>query len=95
MGDLEGLDGRVKKVEKSSGTNILLQSLNCPVILALLGVYFSHQIENSKLETQRVQVAEAMVPILFSGNHAQALVTEKLLTQVVDPTLAAELNHNA
>jgi hypothetical protein len=92
MADIDSLDVRVSKLEKGSWLTALLQFLIYPVLLALMGNFFSHQIETSKLETQKIQIAQAMVPILFSGNHSQALATEKLLSQVVDPQLAAQLN---
>lgn len=92
MADTDSLDARVSKLEKGSRLTALLQFLIYPVILALIGNFFSHQIETSKLETQKIQIAQSMVPILFSGNPFQALATEKLLSQVVDPQLSAQLN---
>jgi len=89
---IEELESRIKDLEKDSNRRFLLQYLIYPLILAAMGYYFNHQIETAKLETQRIQIAQALLPSLFQGNHSQALATEKMISRVVSKDLADDLN---
>jgi hypothetical protein len=89
---IEELESRIKDLEKASTRRFLLQYLIYPLILAAMGYYFNHQIETAKLETQRIQIAQALLPSLFQGNHSQALATEKMIARVVSKDLADDLN---
>jgi hypothetical protein len=89
---IEEMEPRIKDLEKANSRRFLLQYLVYPLILAAMGYYFNRQIETAKLETQRIQIAQTLLPSLFQGNHAQALATEKMISRVVSKDLADDLN---
>jgi hypothetical protein len=85
------LESRLKKLESANKWAAFLQYLVYPLILALIGLYFKGQIESAKDATQRMQIVQSMLTSMFAGNHAQALVSERILVKVTDAPFAAEI----
>lgn len=91
MAELDEIRQRVERLEKDSMRKMLVQFLVYPGILLLIGSYFSRKIEAQKLDVQRIQITQSLLPSLFSENHSQALATE-LIVSKVEPELADDLH---
>lgn len=95
MATVEELDKRMQELEKDNSRKMLLQYLVYPLVLFLVGVYFNRQIEDARVNAQKLQIAQTLLPQLFSANHAQALASEKLNAAVLPKSLADDLNRIA
>jgi hypothetical protein len=91
VAELPELEHRVEKLEQDNARKMLVQYLIYPVILVIIGWYLNRALESQKLEVQRIQVTQTLLPSLFSDNHSQALATE-LIVSKVEPDLAADLH---
>lgn len=91
MPELENLQKRIEKLEKDNTRRMLAQYLLYPLILAVIGYFLNRTIERQKLEVQKIQITQTLIPNLFSENHSQSLATELIVTKV-EPELAAELH---
>ncbi len=87
------LEGR----EKQSAFQFFVQYLLSPVLLVALGAIMNWRvekakadIESKKAETERIDIAQKMIPTLFGGKPEQAFATERLMSKVVDPGVAKE-----
>lgn len=91
MPELEDLQKRIEKLEKDNWKRTLAQFLVYPLILAGFGFLINRTLDRQKLEVQRFQVMQTLLPNLFSENHSQSLATE-LIVAKVEPDLADELH---
>lgn len=89
---IDKLEQRIKDLEKDNSRKLFVQYLIYPLVLALIGVYFNRQIEDAKLNAQKLTIAQTLLPELFNPNHSRALASQKLITAVLPADLATQLN---
>lgn len=89
--DATELEKRIEKLERDNSKGMLVQYLLYPALLLVIGWCLNRTIESQKLDVQRIQVTQTLLPSLFSDNHSQALATE-LIVSKVEPDLAGELH---
>jgi hypothetical protein len=61
------------------------------VVGATINYKVSQEIEAAKSDIQRIDLAQKMIPMLFTGNPDQAFATQRLIEKVVDAKTATEL----
>ena len=91
MEKLREIEDRLTTIEKTSVWRFYVQTLLVPVLIVFIGTVINWKIERNKSENQRIEIAQKMIPLLFDGKPAQALAAERLLSKVVDPEVANEL----
>lgn len=98
----EDIESRLSKLEQQNSRNIFVQYILPTLIAVLIGAFVtwrvessrsevSMQVEKNKADIQRVEVAQKMIPVIFSGNAQQAFATQRLLEMVVDAEVAKEI----
>jgi len=88
----ELVEKRLAKLENQSSLKFFVQYLLSPILLVSIGTFINWRIEENKAESNRVDVAQRMIPTLFAGNPDQAFATERLLAKIVDPASASDLH---
>lgn len=88
----ELIEKRLSKLENQSSLKFFVQYLLSPILLVSIGTFINWRIEANKAESNRVDVAQKMIPTLFAGNPDQAFATERLLAKIVDPASANDLH---
>ena len=88
----EAIEKRLSKLENQSSLKFFVQYLLSPILLVSIGTFINWRIEGQKAESNRVDVAQKMIPTLFGGNPDQAFATERLLAKIVDPESAKDLH---
>ncbi|MEM7363731.1 MAG: hypothetical protein AAF525_06885 [Pseudomonadota bacterium] len=83
--ELATLKDRVAELERkqSSIWRGLLQ-FGSPLIVVALGGYLTYFTEAELQELEEIQVAERMLPALFSEDEYRALATKRLLDEIID-----------
>jgi len=91
------LEARIGKLEKQSASRFFVQYLLSPLLVLALGAVMNYrveqnkgEIEKTKSDIQRIDLAQKMIPILFAGNPEQAFATQRLMEKIVDPEVARE-----
>lgn len=92
MADIERLDARITKLEGQGAIHFFFQYVFAPVLVLVLGALLNFQLEHQRERLHRLEVAQEMVSKLFTGNHYQVFATQRLLTRVLEPETAKELN---
>lgn len=101
VSELADLLARIEKIESQHRQwwRFFLQYLISPIVLVLIAAYFNHNLERTKqdfqnlaLEVQRLEAAQDMLSELFSDIPERAFVADRLMSQLVDDELAAEIS---
>lgn len=94
---LEATMAQLEEREKQSAFQFFVQYLLSPLLLVALGAVMNWRvekakadIESKKVETERIDLAQKMIPTLFGGKPEQAFATERLMAKVVEPGVAKE-----
>src|SRR6266849_2554095 len=92
MPTTEELEKRIGKLESQGAVKFFVQYLLSPILILSIGTIINWRIEKGKSESNRIDIAQKMIPPLFAGNPDQAFATERLLTRVVDADVANDLH---
>ncbi len=99
MPDLEEVSRRIEKLEKRRPARLpdFVQYLS-PLLVVLIGAFFNHRIEQARrdfqsleLEVKRIQATQGFMEELFSGTPQRAFVAERLISKIVEKSLAEEI----
>jgi tetratricopeptide (TPR) repeat protein len=91
MPELDQLEKRVSKLERGSAARFFVQYLLSPILVLALGFLFNLQLEATKSEVKRIEVAHDMVTTALSGDYEQSFITLRLVDVVLDPELAGQI----
>jgi len=101
MSDIHVLPGRSEIPDKpgSGGIRFFVQYLLSPLLVIVIGAIFYYELEEAKLsfqrlelEVKRIEATRGFMTELFSGSPQRAFVAERLIQQIVDDKLAAEVS---
>ena len=90
MATNEELEVRLHKLESQSSLKFFVQYLLSPLLIISVGAFLNWNIERNKTENQRVELAQKMIPTLFSDKPQEAIATEKLMRKILDKEIADE-----
>lgn len=92
------LEGRIAKLEKQGASRFFVQYLLSPLLVLVVGAFMNwrvesnrQNIESARSEIQRIELAQKMLPNLFSNNASEAFATQRLMQKVLDPEMAKEI----
>lgn len=79
------LEKRVSALEKkrSGGWRFFIQYLASPLAVVVLGAIVSYIVNREQRQLEQVQVAQTMLPALFSTDKFQALATKRLFDAII------------
>lgn len=95
MATIEEMEVRISKLEKQSFFRFFVEIVAIPLVLLGITLFFNIrlettkanltlQIETAKQDVQRVELAQKMIPELFSGDPYKAFATQRLLICILD-----------
>jgi tetratricopeptide (TPR) repeat protein len=82
----ESLEDRVATLEKkqSGRFRFFFQYLAAPILLAVFGSVLTYLVGREQRALEHIEVAQTMLPALFSPDKHQPLATKRLLDAVID-----------
>jgi len=92
MPTTDELEARIAKLESQGKIKFFVQYLLSPILILLIGGLLNFTVERGKSESNRIDIAQKMIPPLFAGNSDQAFATERLLARVLDANTAHDLH---
>jgi hypothetical protein len=78
---IKSLDDRVAKLKEkdSSITRMFVENAIAPLLVLMAGIVITEIVQRGEHEVNQIQVAQALVPDLFSADRYRALATKRLL----------------
>jgi hypothetical protein len=102
MSEIEDLEKRLRALEETRRghpVRLALQLLISPALLLLIGFFLNSKLEETKqsfqlleLEVRRIEATQGFLEELFSGTPERAFIAERLIAQIVEEKLAAEIS---